>query len=70
MRNAILDKQIARLTKEIEEVKKQCGYITSAVEKINGSVNKITDSIIEDIKNKIENFNIVKITKKINKLEG
>lgn len=69
MRDAIIDKQLTRLNKEIEEIKKQCDSIKSAADKISTSTSKITDTIIKDIERKIENFNIVKITKKIDKLE-
>lgn len=69
MRDAIIDKQLTRLNKEIDEIKKQCDSIKSAADKISTSTSKITDTIIKDIERKIENFNIVKITKKIDKLE-
>lgn len=69
MRDAIIDKQLTRLNKEIEEIKKQCDSIKNAADKISTSTGKITDTIIKDIERKIENFNIVKITKKIDKLE-
>ena len=69
LRELIVDKQLTKLSKEIEEIKKQCDVIKTATDKISASTSKVTDTIINDIKKKIENFSITKITKKIEKLD-
>ena len=69
LREEIVDKQLGKLNKEIEDIKKQCEAIKPAADKISASTSKVTDTIIRDIQKKIENFNITKITKKIEKLD-
>ncbi len=63
------DKPLIKLEKEITEIAKQRQIITDAVDKIGLSVVKVTDNILMDIHKKIDNFNINKIIKKIDKID-
>lgn len=69
-KQALLDKPIMKLEKEVESIKKNANEIIKISNKINDSANEITYKVIEQIKNKINNFNINKLTKKINKINN
>ncbi|MBQ8292343.1 MAG: DUF2130 domain-containing protein [Bacilli bacterium] len=68
MRSAILDNALVKLEKEIAEIAKQRQIITDAADKIALSTSKMTDTVLENIRKKIDGFNIKKINKKIDKL--
>lgn len=68
-KDTIIKKFIDRITKELEEVNKQVGVIKTSADKIMESSRKIVDNYLKDSKDKIENYNIGKIDKKIKKIE-
>lgn len=68
-KDAIIKKFIDRITKELEEVNKQVGVIKTSADKIMESSRKIVDNYLKDSKDKIENYNIGKIDKKIKKIK-
>ncbi len=68
-KDTIIKKFIDRITKELEEVNKQVGVIKTSADKIMESSRKIVDNYLKDSKDKIENYNIGKIDKKIKKIK-
>jgi hypothetical protein len=68
MKREILDKPLDKLDKQIKEIANNANTIMKSAEKIINSSETLTSSVIETIRNKIENFNITKITSKINKV--
>lgn len=69
-KEVIIKKFIDRITKEVDEINKQACNIRDSADKILSSTQKIVNNYLLDSKNKIENFNIGKIQKKINKLDN
>jgi len=70
LKEDILEKSIARLEKETGDIINNAENIIKLSNKIKDSADKITNSIIRTMKNKINNFNINKISKKIEKTEN
>jgi len=68
MKREILDKPLDKLDKQIKEIANNANTIMKSAEKIINSSETLTSSVLETIRNKIENFNITKITNKINKV--
>ena len=68
MKNDILDKQLERLDKEIKLINANANQISSLSQKIIESSDKLATTILESIRKKIEDFNIKKITKAIEKV--
>lgn len=68
MKKNLLDKPIDNLNKEITKVKNNAEKIKNMSDEIMASTDKMANTLLENIKIKIEDFNIQKITKKINKL--
>ena len=68
MKNDILDKQLERLEKEIKSINANANQISSLSQKIIESSDKLATTILEGIRKKIEDFNIKKITKAIEKI--
>ncbi|HKM29345.1 MAG TPA: DUF2130 domain-containing protein [Bacilli bacterium] len=69
MKSDILDKPIKKLEKELGDIANNANSIIKSAEKIVSSSEALTGSVLEMIKSRIENLNITKIIKKINKLE-
>ncbi len=68
MKNEILDKPLEKLEKQIKDITTNATKIMESAGKIIASSEILTSSVLETIKSKIENFNITKITNKINKI--
>lgn len=68
-KNTYLDKPLNNLIKEIEDIKKEATKAQDSVFKILDITDKIITNKISEIKQKINNFDIKKIAKKIDKLE-
>ena len=69
-KESIIKKFIDKITKEVDEINKHAGFIRDSADKIVASTQKIINNYLLDSKNKIENFNIGKVQKKINKLDN
>ncbi|MGI6710886.1 MAG: DUF2130 domain-containing protein [Bacilli bacterium] len=63
-----LDKPLASLEKDVEDIKKEANKAYEASYKIVGLADKIISNKISEIKVKIERFDIKKIARKIDKL--
>lgn len=70
LKEDILEKSIARLEKETEQVINNADKIIKLSNQIKDSADKIANSILRTMKNKINDFNINKISKKIEKTES
>lgn len=68
MKESVLDKSLKYLENELSEIVSNATKINALATKIFDSGHKVIDTYVEQIKNRIENFNITKINKKINKL--
>ncbi|HPN61231.1 MAG TPA: DUF2130 domain-containing protein, partial [Bacilli bacterium] len=68
MKSDILDKQLERLDKEIKAINTNANQIANLSQKIIESTDKLATTLLDNIKKKIENFNIKKITKAIDKV--
>ena len=68
MKSDILDKPLDKLEKQIKEIANNARIIVKSAEKIMESSDTLTNSVLETIKSKLENFNITKIANKINKM--
>lgn len=66
----LLEKSLAKIVKSVDEINKQAKAVNKAAEAILEQTAKIIDSHIEAMKNKIEKFDINKITKSIDKIES
>jgi hypothetical protein len=69
MKNDILDKQLEKLEKEIKSINTNANSILNLSSKIIESTDKLTTTLLDNIKRKIEDFNIKKITKAIEKVK-
>ena len=69
MKEDILDRQIRFLSREIETISKKADDIKKLSEDIKASTEKITNTYINQIINKIEGFKIRKINQKIEDVE-
>ncbi|VEU59874.1 DUF2130 domain-containing protein [Mesomycoplasma neurolyticum] len=70
MKNKILDNSLKHMTTDIEDLSKHITTIQSTAFKMEELVKIKLDKHINTFKNKIENFNINKIVKKINKVDN
>ncbi|WP_162140208.1 DUF2130 domain-containing protein [Haploplasma axanthum] len=68
MKNEILDNSIKHITTQLEEINKQSEIITKANNKVIEAANMIIARHLQTVINKINNFKIEKITKKIEEL--
>lgn len=66
-KETILDKPLISLAKEIESIVSEAQKIKTCSDKIMQSADKMTDNILKGMKKKIEDYNIRKITKKVDK---
>lgn len=69
-KSELVDKQLVRMEKEVGSIIDNANNIKNYSDKIVKSAETVTLNIIENIKKKIDNFNIQKIVKKINKIDG
>lgn len=67
-KDTLINKFIERINKEVGEINKQANSIKDSADKILASTSKVVDNYLSDSKRKIENFDITKIIKKINKI--
>ncbi|MGD9605323.1 MAG: DUF2130 domain-containing protein [Bacilli bacterium] len=68
MKSEILDKQLEKLDKEIKAINANANQIANLSQKIIESTDKLATTLLDNIKKKIEDFNIKKITKAIEKI--
>lgn len=68
MKESILNNQITHIKTHIENISKQNEAIIKASEKISDAIDKIVNSHLKALENKINDFNIKKIVNKIERL--
>lgn len=69
MKRKLLEDPIVAIEKEVEKINAEANKIAVSAEKIMRFSDAIVSRGIEKIRNRIENYNITRITKKIDKLE-
>lgn len=69
-KNNLLDNAIKHIENNVEEIKKSASVIQKEADKILDKVNKIVETHLSTVKNKIENFKIESLIKKIEKNNG
>ena len=69
LKRTYFEKPLDNLEKQIENILKQAGYAKSAILDIEASANKVSFETIQTMREKIERFNIKKITKQLDKIE-
>lgn len=69
-KNNLLDNAIKHIETNIEEIKKSASVIQKEADKILEKVNKIVETHLTTVKNKIENFKIESLVRKIEKNNG
>lgn len=68
MKEDLITKSIDKITKQVTDINKKANEINKHAESIISLTNDIIETQLEKLKNKIEKFDIVKITNNINKL--
>ena len=68
-KEGILNKLNKKLIDEVEKIIKQSETIKKSADTISQSAEEIKTKVIADINKRIENYNITKLIKKINKIE-
>lgn len=68
MKEDLITKSIDKITKQVTDINKKANEINKHAESIISVTNDIIETQLEKLKNKIEKFDIVKITNNINKL--
>ena len=68
-KNDLLDKPLAKLEKELNSIIKEANEIKASSDKIIGFASTLITKTLVEMQNKINNFKIDRLVKKINKLE-
>ena len=68
-KEGILNKLNKKLTEEVDKIVRQSESIKKSADTILSSAEEIKTKVIADINKRIENYNITKLVKKINKIE-
>lgn len=68
LRNTYLNKPLEKLRKEVEAIKTQTVSIRKSIESIDKVCNDIIDGYISEIHNKLDKFNIKKLSRQLEKL--
>lgn len=68
-KNDLLDKPLVKLEKELSSIIDNANNIKKYTDKIIDSATSLINKTLKDIENKINNFKIDKLCKKVNKLE-
>ena len=68
LKNTYLDKPLETLEKQVKEIGDQTEKIITAADKIKEANRKIVNNYIDEIKNKLDRFNIKRLSKKLDKI--
>ena len=68
-KEGILNKLNKKLTEEVDKIVRQSESIRKSADTILSSAEEIKTKVIADINKRIENYNITKLIRKINKIE-
>ena len=68
-KNDLLDKPLAKLEKELNSIIKEANEIKASSDKIISFASTLISKTLVEMQNKINNFKIDRLVKKINKLE-
>lgn len=70
MKEDLITKSIDKITKQVTDINKKATEINKHAESIISLTNDIIETQLEKLKNKIEKFDIIKLTNLINKLDS